>query len=125
MKKIWISNSNKNFKSKLFQATVQYVLFYNAEMWTINKTLEKKIDCVYTRMLRMALNISWKQKVNKEELYGNLPKIFEVIRERSLRIAGHCIRHNDEIANKLVLWQPTRGQRKYIDCLLLTKISKR
>ena len=42
-----------------------------------------------------------------------------------MRIAGHCIRHNDEIGNKLVLWKPTegktnRGRRKitYVDNLL-------
>ena len=42
-----------------------------------------------------------------------------------MRLAGHCIKHNDEAANKLVLWQPTegitnRGRRKitYVDVLL-------
>ena len=27
-----------------------------------------------------------------------------------MRLAGHRIRHTDEIANKLVLWQPTEGR---------------
>ena len=42
-----------------------------------------------------------------------------------MRLAGHCIRHDDEAANKLVLWQPpegrtNRGRRKitYADVLL-------
>ena len=42
-----------------------------------------------------------------------------------MRLAGHCIRHEDEIANKLVLWQPNdgrvrRGRQKinYIGVLL-------
>ena len=42
-----------------------------------------------------------------------------------MRLAVHYIRHTDEIANKLVLWQPTegrtnRGRRKitYVDVLL-------
>ena len=25
---------------------------------------------------------------------------------------GECIRHSDEVANKLVLWEPTEGKRK-------------
>ena len=29
-----------------------------------------------------------------------------------MRLAGHCIRHSDEVANKLVLWEPTEGKRK-------------
>ena len=125
MKKVWTSKLSKNFKLRMFQATVQYVLTYNAETWTINKTLEKRIDGVYTRMLRVALNITWKQRLTNEELYGNLPKISEVIREKRLKIAGHCVRHKEEIANQLVFWQPTRGKRKrgrqavtYVDCLL-------
>ena len=42
-----------------------------------------------------------------------------------MRLAGHCVRHEDEVANKLVLWQPTdghanRGRQKltYFDNLL-------
>ena len=73
----------------------------------------------------MALNISWKEKLTNVELYGSLSKITSVIRERRLRIAGHCVRHKEEIANQLVLWQPTTGQRSrgiqsvsYVDCLL-------
>ena len=76
-------------------------------------------------MLLVALNVTWKQKLTNKQLYGNLPKISEVIREKRLKIAGHCVRHKEEIANQLVLWQPTRGKRKrgrqaitYVDCLL-------
>ena len=42
-----------------------------------------------------------------------------------MRLAGHCVTHDDEVANKLVLWQPTdghanRGRQKvtYVDNLL-------
>ena len=44
---------------------------------------------------------------------------------RRLRLAGHCVRHTEEEASKLVLWQPTqghgnRGRRavNYIDTLM-------
>ena len=40
-------------------------------------------------------------------------------------IAGHCVRHPEEEASKLVLWQPKRGKRNkgrqavtYIDTLI-------
>ena len=42
-----------------------------------------------------------------------------------MKLAGHCIRHPEEIASQLVLWQPTVGQRSvgrqpvsFIDILL-------
>ena len=27
-----------------------------------------------------------------------------------MRIAGHCLRHNDEIAHNLILWEPKFGR---------------
>ena len=78
--------------------------------WTINKTTEKLIDGAYTRLLRSALNISWTDHVNNEVLYGSLPKVTSKIRERRMRLAGHCCRHNEEEASKVLLWQTEDNQ---------------
>ena len=63
--------------------------------------------------------------LTNNEPFGNLPKISLKFRQRRMKLAGRCIRHGDEIANKLVLWQPNdgrvrRGRQKinYIDVLL-------
>ena len=69
------------------------------------------MDGVYTRMLRVALNKSWKDHVKNIDLYGGLQKVSSKVRERRLRLAGHCVRHQELMANKLVLWEPTRGRR--------------
>ena len=63
-------------------------------------------------MLRVATNVSWKDHIPNKELYGCLPKLTMKIRERRMRLAGHCIRHNDEEASKLVLWEPQFGSRR-------------
>ena len=122
--KIWKSSMSREIKIRLFLVTVESLLLYNAETWTLISTLTKSLDGAYTRMIRMALNISWKQHVTNEELYGDLPKFNCKIRERRLRLAGHCIRHREEIASKLVLWQPLarnpkRGRKtiNYVDTL--------
>ena len=59
------------------------------------------------------------------ELYKELPKVTLKVQQRRMRPAGHCIRHDDEVASKLVLWQPTEGRRSrgrrrltYVDTLL-------
>ena len=111
MKNIWHSNLNRKMKIRIFKSTVESVLLYGCQTWTIDKTLEKRIDGCYTRMLRMVLNISWKAKLTNKQLYGNLPKLTEIVKERRLQLAGHCVRHEDEIAHHLVLWEPTRGTR--------------
>ena len=34
--------------------------------------MEKSLDGTYTRMLRMALNVSWKEHMTNIDLYGNI-----------------------------------------------------
>ena len=110
LNKIWKSSLPRANKIRVFLATVESVLLYGAETWTITKALQKKIDGCYTRMLRMALNITWQSHTTNEVLYGNLPKVTAKIRKRRMELAGHLIRHEEEVANKLVLWQPTSGR---------------
>ena len=41
----------------------------------MTKAQEKSLDGTYTKMLRMVLAVSWKDKVSNDVLYGTLPKI--------------------------------------------------
>ena len=109
LKKIWTSSLKKSIKVRLFISTVESVLLYNSNTWTLTKQMEKRLDGMYTRMLRMALNVSWKQHMTNEELYSGLPKVSAKITMHRLRLSGHCVRHNEEVASQLVLWQPVRG----------------
>ena len=106
---IWSSSLNRAFKTRLFLCTVESVLLYNSETWSLTKQMEKSLDGAYTRMLRMALNVSWKQHMTNDELYGKLPRVTAKIAKRRLQLAGHCVRHQDEIASKFVLWEPMHG----------------
>ena len=40
-----------------------------------------------------------------------MPLITDVISSRQMRIAGQCLRHNDEIAHNLMLWELKFGRR--------------
>ena len=57
------------------------------------------IDGTYTRLLRTALNISWRDHVSNDILYDTFPKLSSKIRERRIRLAGHYVRHNEEEAS--------------------------
>ena len=125
MKEIWRSNMNNDMKKRLFTITVESVLLYGCESWTMTKSTEKILDGTYTRLLRSALNISWRDHITNKELYGSLPKVSLKMNERRLKLSGHCVRHDEEVSSKLVLWQPSTGKRKrgrrkltYIDTLL-------
>ena len=70
LRNIWSSTLSKRITSRLFNATVESVLKYGAETWTITQTMQKQLDGCYTRMLWMALNVSWKQHISNTQLYG-------------------------------------------------------
>ena len=62
-------------------------------------------------MLRTALNKSWKDHVTNKELYEQIPRITDTIREQRLRLSGHCWRNISEVVSKVLLWNPQHGRR--------------
>ena len=74
----------------------------NAETWTNTRALEKRIDGIYTQLLRKALDVSWQQHMTNEEHYGKIPSAMHQLRERRLTSAGHCYRCEDQPVKYLV-----------------------
>ena len=93
-------------KRSFFQAAVTSILLYGCPTRTLTKSLEKKLDDNYTRMLRAILNKSWRQHPTRHQLYGYLPPITKTIQVRRTRHAGHCWRSRDELIRDVLLWTP-------------------
>ncbi|KAL5255696.1 hypothetical protein ACHWQZ_G011057 [Mnemiopsis leidyi] len=124
MKKVWSSGMRRNLKVRLFIATVESILLYGSETWTLTESMKKRVDGCYTRMLRMALNIDWRWGLTNKEVYGSLPRVTMKIQERRMRLAGHIQRHPELAAHQVLLWEPSHGNRSrgrpaftYVDCL--------
>jgi len=111
MSKIWKSKLARDIKMKLFTTTVESVLMYGAETWTLTAKMERALNGCYTRMLRKALNVPWQTHTTNKDLYGSLRPISARLRTRRLKLAGHCIQKDDEAVGKVLLWQPKRGRR--------------
>ena len=45
----------------------------------------------YTRMVRKALNISWKENFTNKNLYGKLPLVSSKIKSRRMKMAGYIV----------------------------------
>ena len=54
--------------------------------------------------------MSWKDHKTNIELYGNLPTLSSTIRQRRMRFTGHCLRANNQPAEKLLFWSPYDGK---------------
>ena len=115
MHKIWSSQLTNEFKIRIFRATIEPILLYGSETWTLSKKMEKRLDGTYTRLLMRAQNLSWKRHPSISQIYGNLPRISTLVKSRRLQFAGHCYRAESEIASSLLLWNPvsnlTRGRK--------------
>ncbi|KXJ06531.1 hypothetical protein AC249_AIPGENE24955 [Exaiptasia diaphana] len=124
MTNIWKSTMNPVLKKRFFVATVESILLYGCESWSMTESMVKSLSGAYTRMLRKALNVHWSSRTTNDEVYGELPRLDVKIAERRLRLAGHCYRHPELSTQKLILWEPTHGTRSrgrpqsnYVDTL--------
>ena len=112
MNVVWRSSLLRDLKIRFFRATVEFILLYGSECWSLNSSSRKSLDGTYTRMLRTVLNINWQDHVPNVTLYGDLPRLTDRIAWRRLGIAGHCYRHRELPVSQLVLWEPTHGWQK-------------
>ena len=109
--RVWKSNLNRVLKIRFFRACVESILLYNSETWTLTQAMIIKIDGLYTKLLRRAQNISWRDHVSNIELYGDIPRLSITISQRRLRFSGHCFRAENQPVTKLLFWTPQQGKR--------------
>ena len=57
MQTLWNYKTNLPLKRRLFISTVESVLLYGSESWTLNVKQHNSLDGTYTRMLKKALHI--------------------------------------------------------------------
>ena len=105
---VWRAPIFRLSKLKIFRPTVEPILIYGCDLWSLTQSVENALDGSYTRMLQKTQNMSWRHHMTNQELYGSLPW---TVRQRHLRLAGHVMRH-DEAANKVLLWKPDGPRRR-------------
>jgi hypothetical protein len=111
MMRIWKSESIPNWiKRSLFRSTVETVLLYGAEAWTLTAALRRKLDGTYTRLLRHCLRVTYLDRWTNVKLYGHLHKISDVLDQRRLAFVGHCARTDQPVA-KVLFWEAP-GKRR-------------
>ena len=90
-------NKNITIKTKLqlLSTYVQPIFLYNAELWTLTKTLNEKVDTFQRRLLRTYVhNIKWPDKISNNDLYekSNVVIWSKHIRIRRLKWFGKLSR---------------------------------
>ena len=109
--KVWRASICRLTKPKISRTMVEPIVIYVCDSWSLTQLVKNALDGTYTRMLQKILNVSWRHHMTNHELYGSLPRITTIVRQRRLRLAGHVMRY-DEAANKVLLWKPDGPRRK-------------
>ena len=60
LKNIWHSAMPDDLKRAIFMASVESILLYGSEAWTLTAVQEARLDGCYTSMLRMVFNVTWR-----------------------------------------------------------------
>ena len=74
LKPLLTSKMPRATKVGVLTAAVESVLLYGNESWTLAAALTKRLHALYTRLLRFALNITWRDKWTNEKLYRACPR---------------------------------------------------
>ena len=74
MDKIWKSNLNKHIKFNIFRVTIEPILLYGSETWTLSVKQQRRLDGCYTRLLKRVQNLSWQGVVPPSRIYPTLSR---------------------------------------------------
>merc|ERR1712001_159737 len=101
MHKIWSSQLPNYLKVKIFRATIEPILLYGSETWTLSRELEKRLDGTYTRLLRRAQNLSGKSHPFISQIYNKHPRVSSLVKHRRVQFAGHCLHAKAKVISSL------------------------
>ena len=97
------------------QNTVETVLLYGTDAWSLIKGQEKALDGTYTRLLRYALGIRRQDHQTITQVYGNIQPVSETLQANRLKFVGHCARMSSyapqTVCQLLMLDPKAKGRR--------------
>ena len=98
-----------------WEYSVQSVLLYGCESWTIDSTMESKIYSFATSCYRVLLGISRLDRVPNEDILATVGRrpLINSVRRRQLGWLGHVLRRDErEPARIFALYTPEHGKAK-------------
>ena len=93
--RLWKNNHvSLRAKGNVYKAVVLSSILYGAETWTLYRSQVKKLHSLMMRLLRDVMNISWKDKIQNNEILRrvNLPKMEDILVDRNFRWLDHVHR---------------------------------
>ncbi len=106
-------------KLRLVNALVYPVLLYGAEVWTIKKADQNKLEAFEMRCYRKVLNISWQDKIRNDEVLARISRvssparnIISRIKDAQLSWFGHVARMDNNRLPKRIMLETVSGKNR-------------
>ena len=68
LNKVWKADIKKETNTKVLKASVDTILLYGSDSWSLSSALCNKLDGSYTKMLPAIYNISWRDLTTNKTL---------------------------------------------------------
>ena len=101
-------------KIRIFVAYVESIFLYNSELWTINKTLNNKIDTIQRTFLRKVLGIYYPKIIKNDRIYERTNQIpWSIkIKKRALNWLGHLLRLHETTPARRALAEGIKKKKR-------------
>ena len=100
----------------IYRSLVLSILTYGCETWTINTTMQKKIQAFENKSHRKLLGITYQERKTNVfvrnriiEIIGNFEPLLQTIKRRKLKRFGHISRHDNLC--KTIMQRAVEGSR--------------
>ena len=84
---------------RVLKCYVWAALLYGCEAWALSSVMMKKLEDIETLLYRKMLRLSWKDRINNDEVYRRM-RIVKVllgdIARRQLSFLGHVLRKYEQ-----------------------------
>jgi hypothetical protein len=115
---IWSSPASPFAKAKLFSATIEPLLMYGSEAWTLSAANEAALDGTHARLLRAAMGFAWPCATSTVEMFqiAQKKRLSQVLRERRRKILSNI--NNGKWLNvrplcDVMFWCPGKATGKF------------
>ena len=108
------SDLSLELRVRMVRCYIFSVLLYGCESWTLDTSMEKKIDAFEMYIYRRILRISWVQRITNEEVLNRMRKKKELlltIKIRKTRYIGHIMRGEKYELLRLIIEGKVQGKR--------------
>lgn len=107
MKKFFIrSDTSLQLRIRMVRCYVFSVFLYGCKCWTLDYSMEKRIDVFEIYIYRRMLRISWVQRITNIEILNRVQKQKELmitIKERKTNYIGHVLRREQYELLRLII----------------------